>query len=331
MSPSTLIVTPALADANNGNWHTAARWARFLRGAASVSVARAWDGEPVDSLIALHARKSADSIARFARAHPRRGLAVVLTGTDLYHDLDVDTAARASLEFASHLVVLQPLALRRLPPPLRAKARVVLPSAAALRMAHVPRAFVQLVAVGHLRAEKDPLTLLRALQRLDDAVPWRVDHLGEALDPALADAAREAMAREPRYRWLGGVPPDAARRHIARADALVHPSRIEGAATVVIEALRSNVPVLASRIDGNLGLLGEDHPGFFPAGDADALAALIARFCTDAGFADRVRSACADRAPAFRPALERAALRRLLAELCTACEGSPPGCDNPAP
>jgi glycosyltransferase involved in cell wall biosynthesis len=37
---------------------------------------------------------------------------------------------------------------------------------------------------------------------------------------------------------------------------LVHTSRMEGGAHVVIEALRSGTPVLASRIAGNLGLLG---------------------------------------------------------------------------
>ena len=31
-NPRVLIVSPALADANNGNWRTAARWGRFLAG-----------------------------------------------------------------------------------------------------------------------------------------------------------------------------------------------------------------------------------------------------------------------------------------------------------
>ena len=67
-------------------------------------------------------------------------------------------------------------------------------------------------------------------------------------------------------------------RRIARAHALVHMSRMEGGANVVIEAVRSQVPVLASRIDGNVGLLGRDYDGYFPLGDAAALAALMQRF-----------------------------------------------------
>ena len=76
----------------------------------------------------------------------------------------------------------------------------------------------------------------------------------------------------PRYRWLGALSQAAARRAIARARALVHMSRMEGGANVVIEAVRSGVPVLASRIDGNVGLLGADYDGYFPVGDAAALA-----------------------------------------------------------
>ena len=106
--PRVLIVTPALASANNGNWHTAARWQRFLSALAQADVALAWQGEPVDALIALHARRSAGSIARFRAAHPQRPLALVLTGTDLYRDLAAgDAQAAHSLECASHVVVLQ--------------------------------------------------------------------------------------------------------------------------------------------------------------------------------------------------------------------------------
>ncbi len=65
--PHVLIVTPALADANNGNWRTASRWAQFLSAVAEVEIARAWAGGPCDALIALHARRSADPIRSCTR------------------------------------------------------------------------------------------------------------------------------------------------------------------------------------------------------------------------------------------------------------------------
>ena len=322
--PRVRIVSPALASANNGNWHTAERWRRFLAPCAQVDVALDWDpDEPVDLLIALHARRSAASIARFRAAHPERPIALVLTGTDLYRDMDNgDAAARHSLECASALVVLQPEGLHRLQPPLRCKARVILQSAPRLLRGAAATDSVDLVVAGHLREEKDPLTVMRAVARLPADSPLRVLHIGAALDPALGRAAERTAAAHPRYRWLGALSHGATRRWIARSRALVHPSRMEGGANVVIEALRSHVPVLASRIDGNVGLLGIEHPAYFEAGDDAGLAALMRRVAEDGAFAKVLRERSRALAPRFDPAAERGAVRALLADLVGA-PGSP--------
>lgn len=306
-----------MADANNGNWHTAHRWQRFLAPLAEVRIAKNWDGNDTDALIALHARRSADSIARFASRHPKHPLALVLTGTDLYGDLEQgDAGAKHSVQCASQIVVLQDEALLRLDAAARAKARVIVQSASRLVRSDRSTRHFDFVAVGHLREVKDPLTLMRAACTLGP--PLRAVHIGNPLDETLAHQARETMARCPRYRWLGGLPQPAARRWIARSRALVHMSRMEGGANVVIEALRSRVPVLASRIDGNVGLLGRDYAGYFEAGDAAALAALMHRFASDPAFAARLASQCAQREPRFSPAVESAAVRSLLADMVNA-------------
>lgn len=312
--PRVLIVSPALADANNGNWRTASRWAQFLSGVAEVEIARAWDGGHCDAMIALHARRCADSIARLRAARPDCPIALVLTGTDVYRDIDESKAAQHSLQCASQLVVLQSDALDRLGADEVAKARVILQSARRMRRRDAGRS-LELVAVGHLRDEKDPLTLMAAARRLPARTPMRIVHIGDALVPELGDAARRTMAECPHYRWLGGLPHDAARRRIAGAGALVHMSRMEGGAQVVIEAVRSEVPVLASRIGGNLGLLGEDYEGFFAAGDDAALAALMQRFVSEPAFAARLAAQCALRESAFTPRAERQSVRRLLRDL----------------
>ncbi|HEX6363279.1 MAG TPA: TIGR04348 family glycosyltransferase, partial [Albitalea sp.] len=209
--PRAFIVTPALASANNGNWHTASRWQQFLSERAETHVALAWNGEPADALIALHARRSADSIARFAAARPDRPLALVLTGTDLDRDLAAgDAGALRSLECATHVVVLQDEALQRLAPAVRAKARAIVQSAArrvAPRRAGGGAACF--AAVGHLREEKDPATLMAAVRRLPADAAVRVLHVGAALDAALGEAARRTMADCPCYRWVGARPPGA--------------------------------------------------------------------------------------------------------------------------
>ena len=316
--PSVCIVSPALADANNGNWQTAARWQRFLAPLCHVAIAPAWDGRPFDALIALHARRSAESIASFRAAHANLPIALVLTGTDLYRDLVFDTSAQHALECASHVVVLQDEGLQLLAPSVAAKARSIVQSAPHMKRRDVARRGTTFVAVGHLRDEKDPATLMRAVQRLAATPSMRVVHIGRPLATALGEQALQTMQANPAYRWLGDQPHAAARRWIARAQALVHMSRMEGGANVVIEALRSGVPVLASRIDGNVGLLGRDYAGYFETGDAAALAALMQRFASDTEFAAHLWAQCALREPRFAPPVERAAVRALLADMLAA-------------
>jgi putative glycosyltransferase (TIGR04348 family) len=318
--PRVCIVSPALATANNGNWHTASRWQRFLAPVATAEIRSAWDGAvEADLLVALHARRSADSVARWRERRPEAPIVLVLTGTDLYRDLDDDPRARHSLQCASRIVVLQEAGLVRLDAASRARAMVIVQSAPALFATRVP-GDPDFVAVGHLREEKDPETLMRAARLVASgaAAAPTIAHIGGALEAHLADAARATMAACPAYRWLGPLAHAAARRAIARARALVHMSRMEGGANVVIEAVRSRVPVLASRIDGNVGLLGAGYDGYFAVGDAGALAGLMRRFIDDAGFAAHLAAQCAIREPLFRPAAERRAVRALLAGLVPA-------------
>ena len=129
--PRLCLVTPALASANNGNWQTAARWGRWLAADYAVRVVQRWDGAPADAMIALHAGRSAASIAAWGGLQPRRPLLLVLTGTDLYRDILTDPAAQHSLDVADMLVVLNELGAQALPERLRDRCHVVLQSASA--------------------------------------------------------------------------------------------------------------------------------------------------------------------------------------------------------
>jgi putative glycosyltransferase (TIGR04348 family) len=316
--PHILIVSPASARENNGNWQTASRWMRFLRERYRVEIGPGWQAGATapDLLIALHARRSADALAAFRTAHPERPSLLVLTGTDLYRDIAQDAAARASLDAAGALVVLQPQGLEQLAPRHRAKARVIYQSAPRLRPRRRPvlPAAADIAMVGHLRPEKDPLTYMRAAALL--ASPGvRLLHIGAALDPELARAARATEEATPRYRWLGALPHTATRRRLRRCHAMAIASTMEGGANVIIEAVTSGVPVLASDIGGNRGMLGEDYAGLFAPGDAAALARLIERSVNDARFYARLRRQCAARTRLFAPEAERAALLDLVDNL----------------
>ena len=319
--PKICLVTPALADANNGNWQTAQRWARMLSAAFQTRISPVWpDNKPADItadvLVALHARRSAPSVAAWAHAHPTRPLVLALTGTDLYQDIQHDADAQRSLQLATHLVVLQEQGLQALPASLRHKARVIYQSSTQMPHANKTPAHLRAVMVGHLRDEKSPQVLWQTAQALqaDDAI--FIDHIGRALDPALTKQAQQTASQCPHYRWLNELPYVPTRRSIQRAHVLVHTSRIEGGAHVIMEAVMSGTPVLASRVSGNVGMLGADYPGYFEPGNAQQLASLL-RECRQTqnqedGLLVKLTQACESRAELFKPEREQADLCALI-------------------
>ena len=288
------------------------RWAALLRASGHrVAIDTSWNGQACDALIALHARRSHDSIARFAATG--KPLVVTLTGTDLYRDLPDSAEARASLDMANRVIVLQEAALDLLSPEVRKKAHVVYQSADP-RVAHKPpKAPFRVAVVAHLRAEKDPLRAAAALARLPEG-NVEVVQVGEALDARLGDEARQCMAREPRYRWLGSLPHARALGWMARSHALVVSSVMEGGANVICEAARIGTPVLASRVSGNVGMLGAAYPGYYPVADDVALAQLLQRAMSDRSFYAGLKKALRSRRALFAPAAERRALAGVVGE-----------------
>src|SRR5262249_47890218 len=127
-------------------------------------------------------------------------------------------------------------------------------------------------------------------------------HLGALLDPKL-----EPKTDDPRYRWLGSLPHARALKWLASSHAMVISSRMEGGANVVCEALRIGVPVLASRISGDIGPLRERYPAYFPCGDERALAALIDAIA-DTTFYNKLKKQVARLRTSVAPSAEKRAL-----------------------
>ena len=169
--------------------------------------------------------------------------------------------------------------------------------------------------IGHLREEKDPFRAALALARLPAGANVRVVHLGQAMSADYAREARSLMNYEPRYRWLGELNHAGAMRWLARSHAMVISSLMEGGAHVVSEAIAMGVPVIASDVSGNIGLLGAAYPGLYPVGDDKALAALLARAARDPGWLARLAALVATRRGEVDPQLERKSLARLLADI----------------
>jgi putative glycosyltransferase (TIGR04348 family) len=311
------IVRPELGGLTTGNAVTAARWASILRGLGHrVTAHDVWDGRPCDLLVALHARKSYASIARFRAAHPDRPLVVALTGTDLYRDLRSSRQAQASLAGASRLIVLQPRGRNAVPARYRAKCRVIRQSASCAGPRPEPSEDgVQVCVLSHLRRVKDPFRAAKAAGLLPASSRIRVVHGGAALEPRMAAIARAHEARTPRYEWVGALSRHRALTLLARSRLLVVSSRLEGGANVVAEALACRTPIVSSRVDGVLGTLGAGYCGYFRVGDTYGLARLLRRFETDAGFRRSLARQCRRLLPLTDPALERRSWQALLAGL----------------
>jgi putative glycosyltransferase (TIGR04348 family) len=319
------MITPARVRSRSGNRHTAVRWAAMLRALGhEVQVSIHWDGGAADVMVALHARRSHGSILRFRERHPASPIVVVLTGTDLYRDIRRDRDAQVSLALADRLVVLQEMGRIELAARFRRKTRVIYQSAPAPGSGEPPSRRFRVAVVGHLREEKDPFRVALALAHLQDLPRLEVVHLGEALSPGMARESRRLMRSDARYRWLGNVPHWAALRWLSRSHLLVVSSRMEGGANVICEAAAAGVPVIASRIPGNIGMLGRGYPGYYRLADERALARAIRRAAHDPGHYARLKRLVAARRALFRPAAEQGALRSLLAELKPRALGQSP-------
>lgn len=312
-----LIVCPAPPGARTGNRVTAERWRSLLRGLGhSVMLDQNADARPADLLVALHATRSAEAIARFRVHSPQAPLVVCLVGTDLYVDLRRAPKSWSALEAAWRIVVLHPLAANDLPLELRSRARVILQSASPLRVARArPPRFFEVTVAAHLRDVKDPFRAEEAVRGVPGNSRLRVRHVGGALQRGLDREARRRAAANPRYLWLGERPGVSVRRLIAGSRLLVLSSRSEGGANVVSEAVVSGVPVIASRIPCTVGLLGEGYPGFFPVGDTASLRGLLVRAEREPAFLRSLAALCRARRAQFAPARERRAWKTLLGEL----------------
>jgi len=337
------IVTPAPPRSRYGNRVTAIRWAHILRELGHrVNITQAYESQGYDLLVALHARRSYSSVRRFHSDHPERPVVVALTGTDLYRDLPRSRSAQKSLELATYLVVLQPKAIEELESHLREKVRVIYQSvsrgsaknirASASGVRSSAKVFPQpqtpiansgsrisnrgfdVCVIGHLRPVKDPFRAAWAARRLPPSSRLRILHLGAAMDEVTAGRARAEMRVNPRYHWLGEQPRWRVRQILASSALCVLSSKLEGGANAVSEAIVAGVPLLASRIPGSVGLLGESYPGYFKVRDTQGLAHLLHRAETEPRFLTQLRSHCRRLAPLFDPRREGAAWTRLLRE-----------------
>ena len=295
---------------------TALRWQGFLEELGySVEVTESWSGEDAGALIALHAYRSHQSIAQFKKRYPSRPIVLILTGTDLYRDMQNHSEVLQSMEIADQLIVLQSSALDSIPPSLRYKAQVIYQSVEIDLTDPIAKEDFLVSVIGHLREEKDPFCVARSLPLLPSDSKINVQHLGQAMNSQMEDLARNFNATLDRYQWIGEVSHTDALRLLSQSRLMVISSLMEGGAHVVSEAIALGIPVIASDIPGNRGLLGEDYPAYYPKGDERALANLLYRSETIPSFYASLQKHIVLRKELIKPAREKQSIQEMVGVL----------------
>ena len=301
-----VIVTPAKPGTLHGNRTTALRWAAHLCNAGHpVEVQTEWDTGDQDIMIALHATRSHAAMCAWKKNNPVKPLILIMTGTDLYRDLALgNIQVLASLEIADKVVLLQPEAIECIPPAIRSRCEVIYQSISTGKALPKHTNCFVVTVIGHLREEKDPFRTAIALQHIPASIPVKVIHLGMAMQENFSIEALRLSAQDKRYQWIGQRSHSNTLRWLASSHLMVISSIMEGGAHVVSEAIALGIPVIASDIAGNRGLLGNDYPGFFPVKDDKALATLLIRAQSDQAFLRELTEAIQSRQKIINPERE---------------------------
>ena len=301
---------------------TALRWQKLLRELGHRTRIIDSEGDPprrsCDLLIAIHAGHSAELVRQFKERMPNVPLVIAVTGTDIYRD-GRSARVQRTLKLADRVIVLQPEMKFDLPPSVRKKVCLIYQSVEKTNTGPVRKSdheIKRVVVAGHLRRVKDPLRAALSVRNLPASSRIFVDHFGGTIEKELGVRAKAESKRNPRYRWHGEVARTRLRKKLAAAWLLVQSSRTEGGASAVSEAIVDGVPVLATRIAGNVGLLGRDYAGYFAFGKTAELKQLLLKCERDVRFYRKLKSQIKQRAGLFTPARELKTWEKLLKEVC---------------
>lgn len=312
-----LIITPAAEGSVSGNRITAKRWAKILTQLGhQVQIQQNYQGTQADILIALHAWRSAASIESFAQDYPNKPLLVALTGTDINYYLHVEAGITLqSLEHADYLIALNNTVVQHIPQCYANKCVTIKQSSAIQRRPKRATHNFNVSVGGHLRTEKDPLRCAYAARTLPSKSSIKIHHYGHAHNTYWAQQARREQAGNRRYHWHGGIEQALWQDKLINSDLMVLSSRNEGGANVISESLAAGCPIVASYIPGNIGLLGDDYPGYFTVGDTPHLSHLLNMAETSQKFYAKLRRVCADLKIQYSPHCEQLSWSKLLQKL----------------
>ncbi len=311
------LITPTKANSASGNRTTAIRWRNILQSLGhKVHVSNFYSNQSVDLMIALHAWRSAKSIQQFAEKHPSKPLIVALTGTDAYRFIHSHPQVTIkSLELATKLVGLHALIHNTVPVEFKHKVHVIYQSTELRTTRPKTKQGFKLCVAGHLRDEKDSLRPAYAVRALPSNSQIKVQHFGAAHSKEWSIKAAQESIRNKRYQWHGEITPSQLNIQFKTSKLLVLPSIMEGGANIISEAIMADLPVIASNIEGSVGLLGEDYAGYYQVENTSDLRKILLRSEKDSKFYQSLLYQCRQKKKLFTPKQEKHSWKKLLLSL----------------
>lgn len=300
-----LIHSPFPRQDSQGNSATADRLEGILQDAGLVvSMEQEWySGYESRWMIALNARRSAGAVMEYRDACPDGRVIVVVTGTDINHPamLNEMSPTRQTMSDADHLVLLHEVSMQLIPSELHEKCHVIYPSVqlpCGLSHQATDDGCFEVVMAGNVRKEKNLPLAIDACELLPEDSPVVVRVYGDSSEE-LAHPMMVATAGTLPFQWKGKADHIPMLQKMAAADLLLNSSTQEGGANAICEAICLGLPVVASRISGNVGMLGDDYAGFFTSGDAPELAQLLKRCAEDEPFYRHLKDQVSSRSGRF--------------------------------
>jgi len=119
-----------------------------------------------------------------------------------------------------------------------------------------------LLSVGRLHAQKNVGFLLNLVVAIKGRTQVRARIIGDGPERPSLEATAVALGITEFIQFDGWLPREAIREAYQSAIFLVHASSYEGMSNVILEALATGLPVVASKIPGNNELIEDDTNGF---------------------------------------------------------------------
>lgn len=173
--------------------------------------------------------------------------------------------------------------------------RVGLDRAAMPRVCSAPNeaSAIRFVCVGRLSPEKGQRGLLEALRDIHErGIIAQLEFVGDGPERAALEAAVQAKGVAGLVTFAGALPEDETLARVARADAFVLPSFMEGLPMVLIEAMALGKPVIASAVAGIPELIEHRRNGLLVrASDWRELAEAMAEIVRDPALREQLGAA----------------------------------------